>query len=63
MAMRRWQEMVAVLAGLWLFISPWTLGYAGPARTNAFIIGIIVVIASPWAQVNEGAVQHSHQPV
>ena len=56
-------EWLGTVSGAWTYLSPWFLGYARPARTNASIIGIIVLIASLWAEATEGAIQHSHQPV
>lgn len=41
---RRWQDMVILLLGLWLFISPWVLGYAGSSSIamNAYVSGVII---------------------
>jgi SPW repeat len=40
----RWQDVVNLLLGAWLFISPWVLGFntAGIVATNAWVFGIIV---------------------
>ena len=40
----RWQDVVNLLLGAWLFISPWVLGFsdAGLVATSAWVFGIIV---------------------
>lgn len=40
----RWQDVVNCVLGVWLFLSPWILGFAdvGLAATNAWIFGVIV---------------------
>jgi hypothetical protein len=47
---KRWQDQVILLLGIWLFISPWALGYASssPAAANAFIAGAIMVILAAF---------------
>ncbi|MBI4142523.1 SPW repeat protein [Candidatus Uhrbacteria bacterium] len=35
---------LVVLAGLWLLVSPFALGYLGSARGNAFIVGLVVAV-------------------
>jgi ABC-type enterobactin transport system permease subunit len=41
---RRWQDQVIVLLGLWLFVSPFVMGYpvGSPPAVNAFIAGAIM---------------------
>lgn len=41
---RRWQDMVILLLGAWLFIAPWALGYPSdaPIAINAYIAGVII---------------------
>ena len=41
---RRWQDQVILLLGVWLFISPWVLGYPGnaPIAMNAMIGGALL---------------------
>ena len=41
---RRWQDMVILLLGVWLFIAPWVLGYPSdsPIAMNAYIAGVII---------------------
>lgn len=43
-------EVISVILGVWLFISPWVLGFStstGEAWT-AWIIGILFVIVNGW---------------
>jgi hypothetical protein len=42
---RRWQDQAILLLGVWLFVSPWVLGYPSesPPAVNAFIAGAIIV--------------------
>ncbi len=42
-------EWINLFAGIWLFLSPWALGFAvnsGPATWNAWILGIIVFVVA-----------------
>jgi succinate dehydrogenase/fumarate reductase cytochrome b subunit len=41
---KRWQDRAILLLGIWLFISPFALGYPGgsPAALNAFIAGAVM---------------------
>jgi hypothetical protein len=45
-----WEEWLNLLAGIWLFISPWVLGYSGTttALWNALIVGALVFILACW---------------
>lgn len=45
-----WEEWLNMLAGIWLFISPWVLGYSGTATAlwNALIVGAVVFILACW---------------
>lgn len=47
----RWQVWVGLIAGAWLFVSPWVLGYtAATAGTwAAYILGAIAVLIGFWA--------------
>lgn len=47
----RWQDVGALLVGVWLFISPWILGFAdlGIVAANAWIFGIVVAILAALA--------------
>lgn len=45
MATKRWQDVVILLLGAWLFFSPFIMGYtATVAASNALIIGVVVVL-------------------
>ncbi len=48
-------EWVMTLGGIWLFISPWVLGFAtlASAAWVAWIIGILLIIASGWTVLEE----------
>lgn len=43
-------QWISLLLGIWLFISPWILGFAAvsAAAWSAWIIGILFVIANAW---------------
>jgi hypothetical protein len=44
----RWQNWLAALVGIWVFISPWVLGTTTSASTewNAWIVGAAIVIVA-----------------
>lgn len=56
----RWQDWAQLILGVWLFFSPWILGYTefGNAAGNAYIIGIAITVlglaelyrARPWEE-------------
>ena len=44
---KRWQDGINVLFGIWLFFSPWILGFYSsiPAASgNFFVVGIAVIV-------------------
>lgn len=44
---RRWQDWVNLVLGLWLFTSPWILGYAGASESaawNAYALGVVIAL-------------------
>lgn len=56
------QDWMNLVLGIWLFVSPWVLGYAGGTTTNgaasimagnaawnAWILGVLVVLNSAWS--------------
>jgi len=45
-----WEEWLNLLAGAWLFISPWVLSYTTvpAALWNALIVGALVFILACW---------------
>jgi hypothetical protein len=44
----QWQDGVNLLLAIWLFISPWTLGYSAitAASWNAWIVGVVLFVLS-----------------
>jgi len=46
-----WIYIVLMIAGLWLVISPWILGFSdfNLPRWNSVIFGVLVIILSFWA--------------
>jgi SPW repeat-containing protein len=44
----QWQDTVNIIASVWLFISPWVLGYAGGQvqAWNAWIVAVVVFVLS-----------------
>jgi SPW repeat len=40
----RWEEPFEMLAGIWLALSPFWLGYGDPLRIAHIVIGVLVVI-------------------
>jgi hypothetical protein len=49
---KRWQDWLNLLIGIWLFISPWVVGFAGTetaASWNAWILGAGIVVFSAIA--------------
>ena len=49
-AFREWEEWVSLLAGIWVVVSPWILGFA--AITFAMwvhvVLGLLVAAAAAW---------------
>jgi hypothetical protein len=39
-----WEEWLNLIAGLWVVVSPWVLGFNGTARTVHVVIGLIVAV-------------------
>ncbi len=50
-AWTRWQDWINMLAGAWLFATPWIFGYATApvAAWNAWVVGIVMVLGALWA--------------
>jgi len=47
---RAWEEWTETALGLWLAVSPWVLGFTTLwARTNAVVIGLVVLTLALWA--------------
>jgi hypothetical protein len=47
---RRWQDQLMVVIGVWLFVSPWVLGYpaGSPPAINAYIAGAIIALSAAF---------------
>jgi hypothetical protein len=50
---RHWQDWANLAVGLWLFVAPWVLGYAGlrSAAWNSWTLGVVVVAVSVSALI------------
>ncbi len=48
---KRWQDWASLVAGVWLLISPWVLGFASEAtmRWTAIGVGLAVALVAVWA--------------
>jgi len=48
---RRWQMWAVLIAGAWLFISPWILGYTAVATGTwtAYVLGALAFLIASWA--------------
>jgi hypothetical protein len=48
---QRWQDWVVLVFAIWLFFSPFFLGYGADARAawNAYVLGVLLAISSTWA--------------
>ncbi|PYE90187.1 SPW repeat domain-containing protein [Phyllobacterium leguminum] len=42
--LRRWEEALAFLAGLWTIASPYVIGYMDPLRTWHIALGVLVAL-------------------
>jgi hypothetical protein len=51
-----WAEWLSLIAGAWMFISPWVVGFAANsvALWNALIVGVLVAIAALWLIIAPG---------
>lgn len=49
----QWRDVVNLVLGIWIVVSPWALGFAGEqlAAWNAYIVGVIVAVAALAALV------------
>ncbi len=49
-APRPWEEWINIIAGAWLFVSPWVLHYTATtaALWNSLIVGAVVFILAIW---------------
>jgi hypothetical protein len=68
MKMKHWQDLISLIAGLWMIVSPWALAYQAEARPmwNAVILGGLVAVVAftaffqvcawqEWANMLSGA--------
>ena len=48
--LKRWQDQVILLLGLWLIVSPWALGYAEgtPQMINALASGLVIAVLAAF---------------
>ena len=48
--MEFWQEWISLLLGIWIFIAPWILGFAGypSAAWDHWIVGALIFLVSLW---------------
>jgi len=52
----KWEEVISIIAGFWLFASPWLLDFAKlfgaktalPVTANHLAVGLAIVILSLW---------------
>ena len=47
---KRWQDQAILLLGIWLFVSPWVLGYASdsPQAINAYVAGAVMAVLAAF---------------
>ena len=47
---RRWQDQVILLLGIWLFVSPWAMGYPSDSTpaTNAYMAGALMAVLAAF---------------
>lgn len=57
LAFSTWQEWTIIALGLWLFVSPWILGFhvSGALRWNAVSTGVLVAALAAWVLTQERA--------
>lgn len=49
---KRWQDMVNLALGAWLFVSPWAMGYVDSAESatwNAYVVGVVTMALAAYA--------------
>jgi hypothetical protein len=51
-----WAEWLSLVAAVWMFISPWVVGFASNtvALWDALIVAVLVAIAALWLIVSPG---------
>lgn len=50
----QWRDVVNLVLGVWIVVSPWALGFAAQqtAARNAYFVGVIVAVAALATLVN-----------
>ncbi|WP_332861206.1 SPW repeat protein [Janthinobacterium svalbardensis] len=48
--LKRWQDQVILLLGLWLLVSPWAFSYpeGSPQMINAFASGLVIAVLAAF---------------
>ncbi|WP_426089274.1 SPW repeat protein [Janthinobacterium sp. PSPC1-1] len=48
--LKRWQDQVILLLGLWLLVSPWAFSYpeGSPQMLNAFASGLVIAVLAAF---------------
>lgn len=52
MKAKRWQDLVNLAFGAWLFVSPWAMGYMDSimsATWNAYLVGAVTMVFAAYA--------------
>jgi len=65
-ALQRWEEVAAILAGLWLIASPYMFGYSGEGMLrfwHSSLGGLVVLLAAlqlwqDWGQSDQDLARH-----
>lgn len=49
-SVKRWQDQLILLLGLWLIVSPWVLAYAdgSPQMNNSVVSGLIIAVLAAF---------------
>ncbi len=47
---QRWQDWINLIAGIWLFISPWLFSFNHMGFSwDPFVMGAVIIVSSVWA--------------
>ena len=48
--LKRWQDQLILLLGLWLLVSPWAFSYpeGSPQMLNAFVSGLVIAVLAAF---------------
>jgi ABC-type transport system involved in cytochrome c biogenesis permease subunit len=65
-ALQRWQEVITLLAGLWLVVSPYVLGYSGAGFLRVYHTGLgaavvllgVLQLWQDWGISDEDMLKH-----